>query len=275
VLEQVSQETESSKKTATAIMLITEVIVGFVILISLAAIARELNVQLKYMHKFLKKMSEGDFSQQLVTNGNKKYEFIQLKVAADLMVKDISYVILKIIDGNNSLKNIRGQLEDAIVLLANSSEEVENKNQRPTVATQRISSAVGDVARRSSHVNETAQLASVSTKVGATIVNDCVSSMLSIVDLISKTHSEVENLSQSSVKMVDIIDVINGLADQTNLLALNAAIESAQAGEAGRGFSVVADEVRALAQKTVGATSSIGDMIKSFNDQSKSMSDLM
>jgi methyl-accepting chemotaxis protein len=275
VLEQVSQEAESSEKTATTIMLIAAVIVGFVILISLAAIARELNVQLKYMHKFLKKMSEGDFSQQLETNDNKKDEFTQLKVAANLMVKDISYVISQVIDGNNSLKNIRGQLEDAIVLLANSSEEVEKKTQRSTVATQRISSAVGDVAKRSSHVNETAQSASDSTKAGAKIVNDCVSSMSSIVDLISKTHSEVENLSQSSVKMAGIIDVINGLADQTNLLALNAAIESARAGEAGRGFSVVADEVRALAQKTVGATSSIGDIIKSFNDQSKSMSDLM
>jgi methyl-accepting chemotaxis protein len=275
VIRQVSEGAASAEKTAINVMLIAAVIVGLIILTSLAAIARELNVQLKYMHKFLKKMSEGDFSQQLETNDNEKDEFTQLKVAANVMVKDISYVISQVIDGNDSLKSIREQLEDAIVLLANTSEEVEKKAQKSTVATQRISSAVTDVAKRSSHVNKTAQSASESTKVGAKVVDDCVNSMSSIVDLISKTHGEGEELSQSSVKMVGIIDVINGLADQTNLLALNAAIESARAGEAGRGFSVVADEVRALAQKTVGATSSIGDIIKSFNDQSKSMSGLM
>jgi methyl-accepting chemotaxis protein len=96
--------------------------------------------------------------------------------------------------------------------------------------------------------------------------------MSHIVRLINETHTEAEDLTQSSTNMLGIVDVINGLADQTNLLALNAAIESAragEAGEAGRGFFAVADEARALAQKTVSAISSIGEIIKNFNNQLK------
>lgn len=275
VLDRVSKEVDAVQTAAIKIMFFSSIVIGLIILASLVAISRELNVQLKYMHKFLNKMSTGDFSQQLEVNDNQKDEFTQLKVVANLMVKDISYVMSQVIEGNDDLVAIREQLDDAVVLLAEASEAVESKAQKSKKSTKLISNAVNDVAERSSHVNKTAQSASESTRIGNRVVNDSVGSMSSIVELISSTHKEVENLSTSSAKMVGIIDVINGLADQTNLLALNAAIESARAGEAGRGFSVVADEVRALAQKTVSATANVGDIIKDFNAQSRSMSDLM
>lgn len=275
VIRQVVEQAEGAQQAATNIMLVAALVVGVVIFISLGAIASQLNIQLSHMHKFLKLMAEGDFTNRLKTNDNEKDEFTQLKSASNHMVHDISEVIAQVVDGNNSLMDIRVQLERAVEQLGVTSAEVEQKTQQSTVATQQISIAVNDVAERSVHVSETAQSASKSTKTGGKVINDCVTSMSHIVELIGDTHSEVENLAQSSSKMLGIIDVINGLADQTNLLALNAAIESARAGEAGRGFSVVADEVRALAQKTVSATSSIGDIIKNFNDQSRRMGELM
>ena len=275
VITQVIADADSAQQAATRIMLVAAFIVSVVIFISLGAIARELNIQLQYMRQFLHQVSEGNFSEQLKTNENDKDEFTQLKSASNHMVHDISSVISQVVDGNDSLLAIRKQLECAVEQLATTSKEVEQKTQQSTVATQQISAAVTDVADRSVHVSETAQSASKSTKIGGKVINDCVVSMSHIVDLIGDTHTEVENLAQSSTKMLGIIDVINGLADQTNLLALNAAIESARAGEAGRGFSVVADEVRALAQKTVSATSSIGEIIKNFNDQSRRMGELM
>jgi methyl-accepting chemotaxis protein len=275
IIVQAAAKAESAQQTATNIMLVAALIMGLVIFISLGTIARELNVQLRYMHKFLNKVAEGDFSGRLETNNNKKDEFTQLKTAANLMVHHISELIADVVEGNNTVLDIRRHLENAVGQLAVTSEEVESKTQQSTDATHQISNAVRDVAERSIQVSETIQSASKSTHTGGKVINECVESMSHIVRLINETHTEVEDLTQSSTKMLGIVDVINGLADQTNLLALNAAIESARAGEAGRGFSVVADEVRALAQKTVSATSSIGEIIKNFNNQSKKMGALM
>ncbi|WP_293763187.1 methyl-accepting chemotaxis protein, partial [uncultured Paraglaciecola sp.] len=218
-------------------------------------------------HKFLKKVAEGDFSGRLKTNSNQKDEFTQLKTAANLMVHDISRVIAEVVDGNNTVLNIRRHLEKAVAELAVTSVQVETKTQQSTAATHQISNAVDDVAQRSVGVSETIQSASKSTQTGGKVINECVDSMTQIVSLINETHTEVEDLTQSSTKMLGIIDVINGLADQTNLLALNAAIESARAGEAGRGFSVVADEVRSLANRSGQIAANIITTVSNVNAQ--------
>ncbi len=275
ILNKVEKEVSSNKQTAIGLMLVVSVVIAAMILISLVFIARQLTLQIAQMQSFLGRVAKGDFSDKLSIGKNPNDEFTLLRIASNDMVQNISNLVSQVVKGNEALLHIRGQLKQKVDQLGASSDEIEEKAHASADATQEISAIVSDVAGHSEHVGETAQSASIVTRKGSAVVDDCVNAMVSLADLVRGTNEEVNKLSTSGHQMLGIIDVINSLADQTNLLALNAAIESARAGDAGRGFSVVADEVRALAQKTVSATSSISEIVRNFDKQSKRMGSLM
>jgi methyl-accepting chemotaxis protein len=105
---------------------------------------------------------------------------------------------------------------------------------------------------------------------GGEIVEETTQGMVRISQSVKDSASTIETLGKNSEQIGEIIKVISDIAEQTNLLALNAAIEAARAGEQGRGFAVVADEVRSLAEKTTTATKEIGDMIKKIQEETSS-----
>ncbi|MEE4133729.1 methyl-accepting chemotaxis protein [Pseudomonas viridiflava] len=139
-----------------------------------------------------------------------------------------------------------------------------NEIEQAATAVNEMTSAVEEVARNATSTSEASRNATASAGDGRDLVLETVGAIERMSGDVKETAELIGNLANESRDIGKVLDVIRGLADQTNLLALNAAIEAARAGEAGRGFAVVADEVRALAHRTQQSTSEIERMIGSI-----------
>jgi len=150
-----------------------------------------------------------------------------------------------------------------------------NEIEQAATAVNEMTSAVEEVARNAVSTSEASKNATTSAGDGRDLVQETVSAIERMSTDVQSTATLIGDLANESRDIGKVLDVIRGLADQTNLLALNAAIEAARAGEAGRGFAVVADEVRALAHRTQQSTSEIERMIGSIQSGTEHAVDSM
>lgn len=185
---------------------------------------------------------------------------------------------------NKSVANIHAMIQklqesiettaSAATQISSSSEELAAGVQEQYSQSSEVAAAVEEMTRtiieNSTNASKTAQAAEENRKMaegGGSIVQETTGKMRQIANVVTNSATTVEKLGTSSRQIGEIISVIDDIADQTNLLALNAAIEAARAGEQGKGFAVVADEVRKLAERTTEATKQIEGMIKSIQTE--------
>lgn len=219
-------------------------------------------------------MSENDFSKE-IKDIKGEHEVSLLTRAFQTMQRNLRESLGEI----NSGASIVGQRSKEIHTLAGSSRDnvLNQQAEVDQVATaiNQMSATIQEISRNTSGTADAARHASAEVENGSSVINTTTESINRLADEVTKGVEAIQQVEKESGNIGTVLDVIKGIAEQTNLLALNAAIEAARAGEQGRGFAVVADEVRTLASRTQNSTQEIQEMIERLQAGSKSAVGIM
>jgi methyl-accepting chemotaxis protein len=210
---------------------------------------------------------EGDLTKRL--DESTKDELADVSRYFNMFIEKLRGIISNISTTSSQVAAASTQLQATSEHIATGAEEVAAQASTVATAGEEMSATSGDIAQNCQMAAEGAQRASQAASDGAEVVERTVAVMGQIALKVQESARTVESLGARSDQIGAIIGTIEDIADQTNLLALNAAIEAARAGEQGRGFAVVADEVRALAERTTRATKEIGEMIKAIQRETR------
>ncbi len=265
--EQRGEQNSASARNAI-IQMSAFAVAGMVIAIILGLfMARQLSAPLLKVVEFAKAIAQGDLSNHLEMN--QKDETGQLAEAVNTMADRLNRLISGVAENASQVAAAAGQLTANAEQMATGAEEVAAQSGTVATASEEMAATSTEIAQNCSTAADEAHRASETAGRGSEVIRHTVEEMARIADRVRETAKTVESLGTRSDQIGEIIGTIEDIADQTNLLALNAAIEAARAGEQGRGFAVVADEVRALAERTTKATKEIGTMIKAIQHETK------
>ncbi|SDS75757.1 methyl-accepting chemotaxis protein [Pseudomonas prosekii] len=271
VSQTVVRDTDAAQaKTHLLMASILALVVG---LLAAWAITRQIVIPLSETLKVAERVAAGDLTHNLISQ--REDELGQLQRAMQSMTLGLRELIGGISDG---VTQIASAAEELSAVTEQTSAGVNNqKIETDQVATamHEMTATVQEVARNAEEASEAAVAADQQAREGDKVVGEAIAQIERLAIEVGNSTAAMGDLKRESDKIGSVLDVIKSVAQQTNLLALNAAIEAARAGEAGRGFAVVADEVRSLAQRTQKSTEEIEELIVGLQTGTQQVATIM
>jgi methyl-accepting chemotaxis protein len=267
------QATEVSQRTSaissSARIWVMGILVACIVIGILEAlvIAHLLSAPLRELAQKAGQIAAGDLRVSIEQTSND--EVGQLSSAFGAMTQSLRELIGSVVETSAQLSSAATQVNTTAEKMSTGTEEVAAQAGTVATASEEMAATSTDIANNCHMAADASQQAAATTTKGFEVVKHTVDGIRSRGEGTRSNARIIESLGERSDQIGAIVATIEDIADQTNLLALNAAIEAARAGEQGRGFAVVADEVRALAERTTRATKEISDMIKAIQNQTR------
>ncbi|NOZ37973.1 MAG: methyl-accepting chemotaxis protein, partial [Gammaproteobacteria bacterium] len=244
--------------------------VGVLVILFIAAFSRRLKRGLHSIISTTEALAQGDLGIRIPLRTDD--EIGQISQAINHFADGISAILVEVRDASGRTRESAAHLNDLFAQLASNTQSQSDEIMRISTAIEEMDNSITETASSAVSSSKTTEQTSTNVKTGLSTGQDTRAALARINDAVTAAVTTLQELDTAAQRIGNVSQIIQNIAEQTNLLALNAAIEAARAGDHGRGFSVVADEVRLLAQRTAESTHSILSTVESTNtllDQAK------